>query len=186
MSEEPIVMTCYRHPTRETLIRCNQCDQPICLDCAVSTPTGYRCKQCISEQQKVFNHSMSRDYLIAAAITAPLAALGTFLLYRLHIFPFVLSTLLGIGMGTLIVRLVRAATGRRRSQQLNKITTAAAILGGLAPLAQYMISFLRAIFSAQYGMVWANTLSVLWGVLYVMVLYGTILSNMKGFSIRRY
>ncbi|NMA12051.1 MAG: hypothetical protein GX933_02535 [Chloroflexi bacterium] len=186
MSEEPIVMTCYRHPNRETLLRCNQCEKPICLDCAVSTPTGYRCKQCISKQQKRFNHSMTSDYLVAAAITAPLAALGTFLLYHVQIFPFVLSTLLGIGMGTLIVRLVRAATHRRRSQRLNQVTGAAAILGGLAPIAQYMISFLRAIFAAQYGMLWSNTLSVLWGVLYVTVLYGTILSNMKGFSIQRY
>ncbi len=179
-------MTCYRHPNRETLIRCNQCDKPICLDCAVSTPTGYRCKQCIKEQQKRFNHSMTRDYAAAAAITAPLAALGTFVLYRVRISPLLLSVLLGIGIGTLIVRIVRAATNRRRSQQLNQVTGAAAILGGLAPIAQYMISFLRAIFAAQYGMLWVNTLSVLWGVLYVAVLYGTILSNMKGFSIRRY
>lgn len=186
MSEEPIVMTCYKHPTRETLIRCNQCDQPICLDCAVSTPTGYRCKQCVSEQQKRFNHSLSRDYLIAAAVSVPIAALGTILLHCLRVFPFALAAVLGIAAGSLIVTLVRRLTGKRRSQRLNQVTAMAAVIGGLLPTAQYIISFFRAIFSAHYGMLWPYTLSVFWDVLYVGILYANILTNMKGLSIRRY
>ncbi|MBN9618250.1 MAG: rhomboid family intramembrane serine protease, partial [Actinobacteria bacterium] len=26
-------LRCYRHPNRETLIRCTRCDRPICADC---------------------------------------------------------------------------------------------------------------------------------------------------------
>ena len=47
-------LTCYNHPNRETVLRCNRCEQPICVQCAVKTPTGYRCKQCVKTQQKVF------------------------------------------------------------------------------------------------------------------------------------
>ena len=37
---------CYRHPQRETLLRCGRCDQPICTRCAMQGPVGFRCRQC--------------------------------------------------------------------------------------------------------------------------------------------
>jgi len=39
-------MYCYRHPDRETWLRCGRCDQPICSKCAVQGPVGSRCRQC--------------------------------------------------------------------------------------------------------------------------------------------
>jgi hypothetical protein len=39
-------MFCYRHPDRETWLRCGRCDQPICTKCAVQGPVGSRCRQC--------------------------------------------------------------------------------------------------------------------------------------------
>ena len=37
---------CYRHPTRETWVRCGRCDQPICSQCAMQGPVGFRCREC--------------------------------------------------------------------------------------------------------------------------------------------
>lgn len=37
---------CYRHPDRETWIRCGRCDQPICTRCAMQGPVGFRCREC--------------------------------------------------------------------------------------------------------------------------------------------
>ncbi|MCB0882021.1 MAG: rhomboid family intramembrane serine protease [Thermoleophilia bacterium] len=37
---------CYRHPGRETLVRCGSCERPICTDCMVETPVGMRCPEC--------------------------------------------------------------------------------------------------------------------------------------------
>lgn len=37
---------CYRHPTRETGVRCSSCERPICPDCMTSTPVGMRCPEC--------------------------------------------------------------------------------------------------------------------------------------------
>lgn len=37
---------CYRHPDRETLVRCSGCERPICTDCMHSTPVGIRCAEC--------------------------------------------------------------------------------------------------------------------------------------------
>ncbi len=37
---------CYRHPDRETWVRCGRCDRPICPRCAVQGPVGFRCRDC--------------------------------------------------------------------------------------------------------------------------------------------
>jgi hypothetical protein len=37
---------CYRHPDRETRVRCGRCDRPICTRCAMQGPVGFRCRDC--------------------------------------------------------------------------------------------------------------------------------------------
>jgi hypothetical protein len=39
-------LRCYRHPDRETWVRCGRCDQPICSRCAMQGPVGFRCREC--------------------------------------------------------------------------------------------------------------------------------------------
>ena len=43
--EEPPTF-CYRHPNRETLLRCSNCDRPICPECMTAAPVGIRCPEC--------------------------------------------------------------------------------------------------------------------------------------------
>ncbi|MFD7991649.1 rhomboid family intramembrane serine protease [Streptomyces mexicanus] len=38
--------TCYRHPDRETGIRCTRCERPICPECMVNASVGFHCPQC--------------------------------------------------------------------------------------------------------------------------------------------
>lgn len=47
---------CYRHPNRETGVRCSNCERPICPDCMTSTPVGMRCPECARQSTKV--HTM--------------------------------------------------------------------------------------------------------------------------------
>jgi membrane associated rhomboid family serine protease len=47
------VETCYRHPNRETGVRCSNCERPICPDCMTSTPVGMRCPECARQRVKV-------------------------------------------------------------------------------------------------------------------------------------
>lgn len=42
------VPVCYRHPSRETYIRCSRCERPICPDCMTAVPVGFQCPECIS------------------------------------------------------------------------------------------------------------------------------------------
>jgi membrane associated rhomboid family serine protease len=47
------VEVCYRHPNRETGVRCSHCERPICPDCMTSTPVGMRCPECARQRTRV-------------------------------------------------------------------------------------------------------------------------------------
>ncbi len=44
---------CYRHPNRETGVRCSNCERPICPDCMTTTPVGMRCPECANQRTRV-------------------------------------------------------------------------------------------------------------------------------------
>ncbi|MEU9951056.1 rhomboid family intramembrane serine protease [Streptomyces sp. NPDC047939] len=64
-------VSCYRHPGRETAIRCTRCDRPICPDCMVSASVGFQCPDCVRQGSGAGHHpAASRPRTIAGGAVA--------------------------------------------------------------------------------------------------------------------
>jgi hypothetical protein len=117
---------CIDHPSRETVLRCNQCDAPVCTDCVVRTPVGFRCKECIKAQQAIFFNTLWHDYPLAALIALALSVPATVITslagwwFALIISPFA---------GGLIGGAVHWGIGRRRGRYIWLVVAVCIVLG---------------------------------------------------------
>ena len=90
--DEDAPVYCTVHPDRETALRCNKCGRPMCVQCAVKTPVGYRCRECVRGQQDVFFTASNRDYVIAGVVSFVISMVAS---YVGNASPFFLLVLLG-------------------------------------------------------------------------------------------
>jgi hypothetical protein len=139
---------CANHPGVETSLRCNKCGKPICAKCAIRTPTGYRCKECVRGQLKIFDTALWYDYLlgfIIAGILGFLASLLTTLVSGLSFIGWILIVIGAPTAGVIIAEAVRLVIRKRRSRALF-ITIAAAVVVGALPVILFQL-FSMSIFS---------------------------------------
>jgi len=132
---------CYVHPTRETALRCNNCERPICASCAMRTPTGYRCKECVRERKKVFDTSEWYDYVLGFIVAAFLSGVASFLVTLIGGIGFFGWLLIALGSPTAAVVIaegVRLVTKRRRSRPLF-ITVAVGVVLGAVPVILFQV-----------------------------------------------
>jgi hypothetical protein len=119
---------CVNHPHVETGLRCNKCGDPICARCAVRTPVGYRCQNCIRQQQAVFFTGLPVDYIIAGVVSLPTAAVGAYIISFLgFFFAFFVSPVAGV----LVADVAWRAVGRRRSRYLWMVVCGAVFVATL-------------------------------------------------------
>ncbi len=136
MTETTETLYCYNHPTRETSLRCNNCNRPICASCAVRTPTGYRCKECVRERQKTFDTSAWYDYILGFIVAGFLSGVASFLVTMVGSIGYFGWFLIAAGAptaGVIIAEGVRLITRKRRSRSLF-ITIAVAVVLGALPI----------------------------------------------------
>lgn len=145
---------CYYHPQRETLLRCNRCNKPICSECAVLTPTGYRCKDCVRGQQKRFDTARMWDYPLAVIVGGVLAFVGSFSADFLGIFTIFIAPVIGV----IIAYAIQWVTRYRRSKTLFITATIAVVIGTLPLLgtsivdALYVAKFMSAANANWWGL----------------------------------
>jgi hypothetical protein len=144
MAEQVEQLTyCEVHPDRETSLRCNKCGRLMCPDCAVSTPVGYRCKQCVRKHDDKFFSATQNDYVLVGGLCAVASAIAAAIVLQIGIPPLFLIFIaipLGGGLAELALRL----TQRRRGRQSANIAAASIVLGGLVgALANMTVRFGR-------------------------------------------
>ncbi len=161
---------CVNHPTVATSLRCNRCGNPICVKCAVRTPVGYRCKNCVHNQQAAFYTALPTDYVIAALITLPLAAIGQFIGPMLGFFAFFVGPI----VGGLIAELVWRATGRRRGRYTWLVVAACMVIAALPAL---LMSLVPVAFSVRFNAL--GVLGVLWPIIYLVLAVGTAITRLR-------
>ena len=157
---------CVNHPQRETLLRCNRCNNPICSECAVLTPTGYRCKDCVRGQQKRFDTAKVWDYPLAVIVGGVLAFIGSFSGSILGIFTIFIAPVIGV----VIAYAIQWVTRHRRSRTLFTIVIVAVVVGTL-PLLGMSIA------NALYGLKFMGVVGVDWWGLAAHGIYTVMVSS---------
>ncbi len=150
-----VELTCYRHPSRKTGLRCYTCDKPICTQCAKKTPVGYRCPECIREAEDAFFNATPLDYVVALLVSLPLSLLVGFLLSLIGggFFFILLIFFIGGAVGSLIGRLTKQAVGRRRGRYLPHLVAASVVIGGLFAAAPALIGLLFGSLGSLFGLI---------------------------------
>ncbi|MCL7452065.1 MAG: tetratricopeptide repeat protein [Anaerolineae bacterium] len=137
------VFYCANHPNVETVLRCNRCGKPICTRCAVQTPVGYRCRECVGQQQSIFYSGGTLGYVIGGALALVLSAVASYLMILIGAWFFAL--ILGPAAGIGVAEAVRFAVRRRRSRRLWAVVAVAMVIGALPALLPALVSLWRLI-----------------------------------------
>ncbi len=176
LSTSPYSLFCYSHPQRETVLRCNRCERPICTQCATLTPTGYRCKECIRGQQKVFETAQTRDYVAAVIVAGIFAFIGSIIASAMGFFTLFIGPIAGV----IIAETIRALSHRRRSRLLAQIAAGAAGLGSLPFVLIQLAGLLLTGFSAG-GL--SVILSVVYQGLFTFLVISTVYYRLTGIQL---
>jgi hypothetical protein len=165
---------CYVHPTRETSLRCNNCNRPICASCAIRTPTGYRCKECVRDRQKTFNTSEWYDFIVGFIVAAFLSGIAASLVTLVGGIGYFGLLLIGAGApiaGRIITDAVRTVTRKRRSRPLFITVTVGVITGALPVL---LVQFLS-----------GDLFSILFQVIYLVIVVPLVYTRLSGIQLFR-
>ena len=175
MAETPQTLYCYVHPQRETLLRCNRCERPICQSCAVLTPTGYRCKECVKGQQKIFDTARWWDYPLAFITAGVLSYFGSLVAGLFGFFVIFIAPVAGM----IIAEAVRFVVRRRRSKPIPIVAVVATVLGALLiPLANMIFALLNYYVNAAGGL-----MGLLWPAVFAVLAASTVYYRLKGIRI---
>jgi hypothetical protein len=114
---------CYRHPDRETWVRCGRCDRPICPACAMQGPVGFRCRDCGKPVRDPLTSLTPTQAVVGFLIAAGAGAVSGWITLQLGIW----GIFIGFFAGGIIADLVMRVTGFKRGPRM-----AAVLLGGIA------------------------------------------------------
>lgn len=93
----PVGQSCYRHEGRETYIRCQRCERPICPDCMRDASVGFQCPNCVSDGMK----STRMNRTTYGGLRSANPALTSFVLIGINVFVWLAIMVTGRGQSQL-------------------------------------------------------------------------------------
>jgi len=173
-------LTCANHPSRETTLRCNRCEKPICSQCAILTPVGYRCRDCVRGQQAVFETATKTDLPVAWILAAIGVGAATAVLQVLGYWGLLVAPV----AGGAVAEVIRWAVRRRRSRNL----PLAAGVGGAVGLAPHLFVPLLGTISSlglglDPGLLGGLALSALWPLASGALMIATLVARLRGIRV---
>lgn len=169
---------CANHPDRETFLRCNRCEKPICTQCAVQTPTGYRCKECVRGQQKKFNTARVSDLILAPIIAFVLSLIGSMAAGFVGFYTLFAAPLIAMG----IERVIRLVIKNRRSKTLFILTTVGCAIGGLPSLLFALSPYMGLLNGTGFNLYLLTPL--IWRGAYLILVTSALYYRLKGITFR--
>ena len=166
MTVDPESTYCTNHPNIATSLRCNRCEKLICARCAIKTPTGYRCKECVRGQQKVFETAIWTDYPLLFGVVAILAGMGALGAEYIGFFTIFLAP----AIGGIIAEAARFVTRKRRSRLLFRLAVVAAVVGCLPFLVLHLFML--------------DLMGIIWQGIYLFLMVSTLYYRLSGIKIR--
>ena len=152
------------HLEEAITLRCNRCGKPITPSEAILTPTGYRCSDCVRQQQKVFDTSKPQDYILGFIIAVLLGYLGSWIASLINFFTILLAPAIGVG----IAEAIRLITKKRRSKHLFLLVILGIILGGLPISMGILINLILTLYAGAFN--FSVLIKLGYQILYLVIL----------------
>lgn len=163
--------TCPHHPEREAPLRCYQCGQPMCIQCAKRTPVGYICPNCLARRKQHFEQATLRDLVLAGLVALILGGMTSLVLMYTGWFVFFLSPLAGLGIAELAWRVAR----RHYSRRLKWVVVVAL---GLSALPMVFLGVLASGLSILALDIF-GTVSLFWSLVHSVLMLGAAWRHLK-------
>ncbi|MFN8418414.1 MAG: hypothetical protein U0528_04080 [Anaerolineae bacterium] len=176
---------CAVHTNVETGLKCNKCGRYRCVNCAVKTPVGYRCRDCVYQQQSAFFTASSRDYVVALLVSLALNFPIAYILMRIGGGSLFLVIIASIPIGGFIGEVVNRAVGKRRGRYTYLVAAAGIIISGiiaalLSPQVQLYFSVLSSNRGPDSGeILQAILFQLLVPVIYLVLCAGTVIARLR-------
>jgi hypothetical protein len=135
-ADEDERLFCFRHPERETWIRCGRCDKPICVKCGLMGPVGMRCKDCGRLRNDPLTSFSPTQLALGLGAAIGAGTIGGLIGLQLGI----LAIFIGPFAGGLIGETVLRVTGYKRGPVMQSIVIGGILAGAvLAALIEYQM-----------------------------------------------
>ena len=170
-------MQCATHPRTETYVRCSRCEKAICTACMISTPVGYRCRDCAGVRTLPQLNLRPVMLLRALAAAVGLVLVGGIVWALVFQSGFLMLLIMGgAAEGYGIAEGVSRAAGRRTSPALPYIA------GVSAALSLVVGNAMMYMFFTDFGLVFALRRALdlgLWPILAGLLAVGVAVGRLR-------